>query len=176
MIGRRLAIHRIPAPYRRFHVRAVAAAVLALAALTSPAFSQTGAPKASETTGNGGSGTTAHQREAREFAEAAATLKGAAGHPECVWLGRRIIALLLRDDLDTAMRHLNLYDRFGCPRNQIQTSFRCLIRQGTRIDPKVDPKIFEKLDARTLACWLNPGGRQAAGPADASGPSAITAK
>ncbi len=34
---------------------------------------------------------------------------------ECVWLGRRVVSLLWRDDLDTAFRHLDLYDRFGCP-------------------------------------------------------------
>ena len=29
-----------------------------------------------------------------------------AGNPECVWLGRRVISLLWRDDLETAFRHL----------------------------------------------------------------------
>jgi hypothetical protein len=139
---------------------------------------QTGAPKATEPPAKAGTtnGATIDQREAREFAEAARGLKGAAGYPECVWLGRRIIALMLRDDLDTAFRHLGLYDRFGCPGGQIKTSFRCLIRQGTRIDPKVDPKIFEKLDARTFACWLNPDGRPSARPAEASGASPPPAK
>ena len=32
-----------------------------------------------------------------------------------IWLGRRVVVLMWRDDLDTAFRHLNLYDRFGCP-------------------------------------------------------------
>jgi len=50
-----------------------------------------------------------------EFAEAAALLTGPAANPECVWLGRRVVNLLWRDDLDTAFRHLDLYDRFGCP-------------------------------------------------------------
>ncbi|MGC2077688.1 MAG: beta-1-3, beta-1-6-glucan biosynthesis protein, partial [Xanthobacteraceae bacterium] len=50
-----------------------------------------------------------------EFAEARRLLKGAAGNPECVWLGRRVVGLLWRDDLDTAFRHLDMYDRFGCP-------------------------------------------------------------
>ncbi len=39
----------------------------------------------------------------------------------------------LRDDLDTAFRHLDLYDRFGCPAGHIQATFRCLVRQGTPI-------------------------------------------
>ncbi len=37
-----------------------------------------------------------------EFAEAARLLSGGAGNPECVWLGRRVVNLLWRDDLDTA--------------------------------------------------------------------------
>ena len=42
-------------------------------------------------------------------------VNGPAGNPECVWLGRRVVGLLWRDDMDTAFRHLDLYDRFGCP-------------------------------------------------------------
>jgi hypothetical protein len=169
LIGRHFS--KIRKHVNRYHVPVLAALVCfaLLGGVSTPAFSQTGAPKASEKPGKDGNGATADQREAREFAEAARALKGAAGNPECVWLGRRIIALLLRDDLDTAFRHLELYGRFGCPRSQIQNSFRCLIRQGTRIDPKADPKIFEKLDARTLACWIKPDDRPSAKPTDAEG-------
>ena len=66
-----------------------------------------------------------------EFAEAAALVTGPAGNPECVWLGRRVVGLLWRDDMDTAFRHLDLYDRFGCPGPHIQAAFRCVVRQGT---------------------------------------------
>ena len=55
------------------------------------------------------------QKKIDEIAEASRALSGAAGNPECVWLGRRVVSLLWRDDLDTAFRHLDLYDRFGCP-------------------------------------------------------------
>ena len=72
--------------------------------------------------------------------------------PECVWLGRRVASLLWRDDLDTAFRHLDLYDRFGCPSAHIQATFRCLVRQGN-----IDPKAQETLNGRVHACWLNPG-------------------
>ena len=41
------------------------------------------------------------------------------------------------DDLDTAFRHLDLYDRFGCPGGHVQATFRCLTRFGGQIDPKV---------------------------------------
>src|SRR3984957_4058864 len=62
-----------------------------------------------------------------EFAEAQRVLNGPAGTPECVWLGRRVVSLLWRDDLDTAFRHLDPYDRFGCPSGHIQATFRCLL-------------------------------------------------
>jgi hypothetical protein len=86
-----------------------------------------------------------------EFAEAARILSGPAGNPECVWLGRRVVNLLWRDDLDTAFRHLDLYDRFGCPAGHIQATFRCVVRQGN-----IDPKAPESLSSRVHACWINP--------------------
>ncbi len=75
------------------------------------------------------------QKKIDEFAEAEKLLGGPAANPECLWLGRRVVSLLWRDDLDTAFRHLDLYDRFGCPAGRIQATFRCLVRQGN-IDPK----------------------------------------
>ena len=86
-----------------------------------------------------------------EFAEAEKVLGGAAAKPECMWLGRRVVNLLWRDDLDTAFRHLDLYDRFGCPSGHIQASFRCVIRQGA-----LDPKATDALNSRVHECWLNP--------------------
>ena len=92
------------------------------------------------------------QKKIDEIAEATRLLTGPAGNPECVWLGRRVVSLLWRDDLDTAFRHLDLYDRFGCPGAHIQATFRCLVRQGN-----IDPKAQETLNGRVHACWLNPG-------------------
>lgn len=91
------------------------------------------------------------QKKLDEFAEASAQVSGPAGNPECVWLGRRVVGLLWRDDLDTAFRHLDLYDRFGCPSQHVQATFRCVVRQGA-----IDPKAPESLSARVHACWLNP--------------------
>ena len=91
------------------------------------------------------------QRKSDEFAEASRTVGGPGGNPECVWLGRRVVSLRWRDDLDTAFRHLDLYDRFGCPGPHIQQAFRCVIRQ-----PPLDPKAPEALSARVHQCWLNP--------------------
>jgi hypothetical protein len=93
-----------------------------------------------------------NQQRIDDIAEAARLLPGPAGNPECVWLGRRVISLLWRDDLDTAMRHLDIYDRFGCPSAHIQAAFRCLVRQGN-----IDRKSPESLNSRVQACWLNPG-------------------
>jgi hypothetical protein len=92
------------------------------------------------------------QKKIDEIAEASRVLTGPAGNPECVWLGRRVVSLLWRDDLDTAFRHLDLYDRFGCPSGHIQATFRCLVRQGD-----IDPKAQETLNGRVHSCWLNPG-------------------
>jgi hypothetical protein len=87
-----------------------------------------------------------------EYAEAQREIAGPAGNPECVWLGRRVVSLLWRDDLDTAFRHLDLYDRFGCPSAHIQASFRCIILHGNNIDPKA----ADSLNGRVQACWINP--------------------
>jgi hypothetical protein len=103
-----------------------------------------------------------------EFAEAQHAISGPAGNPECVWLGRRVVGLLWRDDLDTAFRHLDLYDRFGCPGAHIQASFRCLILHGNNIDPKA----ADTLNARVQACWINPSLPPAAAAAAASAAAA----
>jgi hypothetical protein len=96
------------------------------------------------------------QRKLDDFAEVARLVAGPAGNPECVWLGRRVVSLLWRDDLDTAFRHLDLYDRFGCPGPHIQQTFRCVVRQGS-IDPKAPPEsINARINDRVHACWLNP--------------------
>jgi hypothetical protein len=103
-----------------------------------------------------------------EFAEAQREVSGPAGNPECVWLGRRVVGLLWRDDLDTAFRHLDLYDRFGCPGGHIQASFRCLILHGNNIDPKA----ADSLNGRVQACWINPANPA---PAPATPPAAAAA-
>jgi hypothetical protein len=91
------------------------------------------------------------QKKIDEFAEAERLLGGPAANPECLWLGRRVVSLLWRDDLDTAFRHLDLYDRFGCPAGHIQATFRCLVRQGN-----IDPKAPDTLNSRVHSCWINP--------------------
>ena len=116
-------------------------------------FSQGSDPKAgspaagqADTQRNGPS-----QRRLDEISEVGKSLTGPAANPECVWLGRRVVGLLWRDDLDTAFRHLDLYDRFGCPGGHIQATFRCLVRNGD-----IDPKAPDSLNNRVQACWINP--------------------
>jgi len=77
------------------------------------------------------------------------------------------------DDLDTAFRHLDLYDRFGCPGGHVQAAFRCLTRFGGQIDDKVP----RSLDVRIHACWINPGAQPqtAAAAAPATSGSAAPA-
>jgi pyruvate/2-oxoglutarate dehydrogenase complex dihydrolipoamide acyltransferase (E2) component len=109
-----------------------------------------------------------NQRKTDEFVEATQAINGPAGNPECVWLGRRVVRLMWLDDLDTAFRHLDLYDRFGCPGGHVQATFRCLTRFGGQIDPKV----AETLSSRIHACWINPGAQpQAAAAATPAAPA-----
>ena len=111
------------------------------------------------------------QRRTDEFVEASQAINGPAGNPECVWLGRRVVVLMWRDDLDTAFRHLDLYDRFGCPGGHVQATFRCLVRFGA-----IDPKAPESLSGRVHACWINPGAQpQAAAAAQPTSPAGGTA-
>src|SRR3954452_8990473 len=110
-----------------------------------------------------------NQRKTDEVVEAAQAINGPAGNPECVWLGRRVVVLMWRDDLDTAFRHLDLYDRFGCPGGHVQATFRCLVRFSNQIDPKVP----ESLSGRVHACWINPAAQPQ--PAAASQPPATPA-
>ena len=122
----------------------------ALLLSASGAFSQGSDPKAApRATQPETDGKKERQRKLDEFAEAAKVLGGPAAYPECVWLGRRVVGLMWRDDLDTAFRHLDLYDRFGCPAGHIQATFRCLVRQG-------DLKTADTLAGRVHTCWVNP--------------------
>ncbi len=126
--------------------------VVALSFAAPAAFAQSGNLQPPEQQKPAGDSAKEGQKSIDEIAEAARVLTGPAGNPECVWLGRRVVNLLWRDDLDTAFRHLDLYDRFGCPSSHIQATFRCVVRQG-----HIDPKAQDSLNGRVHACWLDPG-------------------
>ena len=55
--------------------------------------------------------------------------------------------------MDTALRYIGLYDRFGCSAEHLKLAFRCIVRQGP-----MDPKAADGLAARVHACWLDPDG------------------
>jgi len=135
------------------------------------AFAQSGDNHAQDQSRQGAAASDAakdSQRKTDEFAEAAQAINGPAGNPECVWLGRRVVRLMWVDDLDTAFRHLDLYDRFGCPGGHVQAAFRCLTRFGSQIDDKVPKSLSE----RVHACWINPAAQpQAAAAASPPAPT-----
>jgi hypothetical protein len=107
------------------------------------------------------------KQEIEEYREAAAQLSLSAGAAECVWTGRRITSLLWRDDVDTARRYLDLYDRFGCSAEHLKLAFRCVIQQGP-----IDPKAADRLAQRVHACWLDPDGTTTAASRTPNGPPA----
>jgi hypothetical protein len=150
-------------------MRLLAVPGLALAIGMGSALAQSGNPAAPDQSGKPAASSADaakdSQRKTDEFVEAAQAINGPAGNPECVWLGRRVVRLMWRDDLDTAFRHLDLYDRFGCPGGHVQATFRCLTRFGAQIDDKVQ----KSLDDRVHACWINPNAQPQA--AAASPPS-----
>jgi len=129
-----------------------AALWLAFALGFTPALAQASNPKPPEKPPAAAQDGGKEAQKVDEFAEAQHTVTGPAGNPECVWLGRRVVNLLWRDDLDTAFRHLDLYDRFGCPSAHVQATFRCLILHGNTVDPKAP----DSLNGRVHACWINP--------------------
>lgn len=158
-------------------LRHVAIAGLTLFLGVGGAFAQSGAPAASDQQGKtapDGKSADAlkeNQRKADEISEAQQAINGPAGNPECVWLGRRVVRLMWLDDLDTAFRHLDLYDRFGCPGGHVQASFRCLTRFGATIDDKVPRSLSDRIHA----CWTNPAAQLQAAAPPASAPAPATA-
>ncbi|MFG1281236.1 hypothetical protein [Xanthobacter autotrophicus] len=152
---------------QRFRLPLLAAAIVF--ACLSPAAAQNQPadqkPAAEQLTPEQKAAAEAQRRSVEEFTEAA-KLPGTAGLPECVWTGRRIAALLWRDDIDTARRHLEMYQQFGCPTEHLKLAFRCLVRQGN-----IDPKAQERLGGRVHQCWVNPDYIAAAPPPAAPAPA-----
>jgi hypothetical protein len=146
-------------------MRVAAAIVVLLTFASGSAMAQSASPKAGTQRHQPAKGESANKVD--EFAEAARLLGGPAANPECVWLGKRVVGLIWRDDLDTAFRHLDLYDRFGCPAGHIQAAFRCLVRQGP-----IALKPPDTLAKRVHSCWINPTQHAKKSPAAAAPTSA----
>jgi hypothetical protein len=162
---------RVSSPRVAFS-RHFAVAGLALLIRIGGAFAQSGNQPAQDQgkapAANSADVTKDNQRKTDEFVEAQQAINGPAGNPECVWLGRRVVSLMWRDDLDTAFRHLDLYDRFGCPGGHVQATFRCLTRFGGQIDDKVPRSLSDRIQA----CWINPGAQPQTAAATPPAPAA----
>jgi hypothetical protein len=159
-------------------LRYLAVPALALLLGSPGAFAQSGNPAPQDqgknpaaNSADGAKDNKDNQRKTDEFIEAQQAINGPAGNPECVWLGRRVVSLMWRDDLDTAFRHLDLYDRFGCPGGHVQASFRCLTRFGNQIDDKVPRSLSDRIQA----CWINPAAQPQAAAATPPTPPPTTA-
>jgi hypothetical protein len=156
--------------FARMRIAAGALGAILLLSAPTPVSAQSGDPKAAppRSTGSEHDAKKDGQRKLDELAEAAKVLGGPAANPECVWLGRRVVRLMWQDDLDTAFRHLDLYDRFGCPAGHIQATFRCVVRRGP-----IDSKQPDALNGRVHTCWVNPSHEESP-PASAAAPSGTT--
>ena len=143
-----------------FSVSRIAALVCAVFVAGAPiaaiAQSQDNDPKAAEARAAG-------QRKIDEIVEISRSMTGPASNYECVWHGTRIVSLLWNDDIDTALRQLEIYDRYNCPGAHIQATFRCLFQR----QPSSDPKTPNPINKLVSECWKNPG----ASPATASSTS-----
>ena len=128
---------------------AVAGLALSLIVAAPVALAQSGDGKAPDAKAAAEAAAKEAQKRFDQIVEAGQKMSGPAANPECVWLGSRVVSLLWRDDMDTAFRHLDLYDRFGCPGAHIQATFRCMVRQGP-----IDTKLQESLNGRAHACWV----------------------
>ena len=149
--------------------RQFALLLAAFLAAASPAFAQSTTDQKPADQQKPDAARDAAKRAVEDLAEAGRLVSGPAGNPECVSIGRNVVNLLSRDDLDTAFRHLELYDRFGCPGAHVQAAYRCLIRQGP-----IDPKSETTLDQRVHACWVKPTTPPAPAAAAAPAPAPAT--
>jgi hypothetical protein len=85
-----------------------------------------------------------------------------AASPECAWSGRRIISLLVRDDVDTADKHRRFYEQFGCPTAHVGLALRCVIQSELPAAAPAQGSVQQgQAQARALAerveqCWDKP--------------------
>jgi hypothetical protein len=75
--------------------------------------------------------------------------RGPAFKGECVWVGKRIVNLLSRDDAMAANDFMPFYGHFGCPQDHLAKSFGCVV---TNTDPSENEALADRIDA----CWDDP--------------------
>lgn len=92
----------------------------------------------------------------------AAAPRPTAATPECAWSGRRIVSLLIRDDVDTAEKHRRFYEQFGCPAPHVGLALRCVITSEILAAAPPQGNVQQaQAHARALAervdqCWDKP--------------------
>jgi hypothetical protein len=99
---------------------------------------------------------TADQRKIDFYAEVSRSTTGPAANLECVRHGTTIVSLLWNEDIDTALRHLQLYDRFNCPNQHLQLAYRCSLHQPPN-SKNADPLSVSPIMKLAGDCWMNPG-------------------
>lgn len=89
---------------------------------------------------------TAKKAPPRKPAEAKPGVKDA----ECAWVGKRIVSLLARDDVDAAGKFVRFYNMFGCPESHVGAAFRCVVSDNG------GPAAAKVLGDRVEQCWERP--------------------
>lgn len=88
---------------------------------------------------------------------------------QCSWTGKRMMHVLLRDDLIAADGFMRFYETFGCPVTHLGDAFGCSIGLG-------DDAPVEEVDQRVDACWADPASADAPAtglPEEAEPPKAV---
>jgi hypothetical protein len=148
------------------------AAAAALPVLPAGAQTNTPAPAADQQAAPSPDGANIDQ-----YSEAQSQIAGPAGNPECVRLGSQVLNLLQNNDIDTAFRYLDLYDRFGCPGGHIQAAYRCFLLHPVPMtaDRKSPDQKVADLDSHIRACWVNPAAPAVPAATPAAAPAAAAA-
>lgn len=138
----------------------LAAAIAALVLSWPVAAADPGAAKPAEAAPYGGADQARPQAESERQAQPAPRRKpsppvagqssrGPAFKGECVWVGKRIVNLLSRDDAMAANDFMPFYAQFGCPGDHLAKAFGCVV---TNTDPSENEALADRIDA----CWDDP--------------------
>lgn len=73
----------------------------------------------------------------------------------CMWLAKRVMLALLRDDIVAANDYQDMYRSFVCPAVRLADSFSCVVLEGP---PESAADMREKIDS----CWEDPSQLRAA--------------
>ncbi len=92
----------------------------------------------------------AQKRSVEEFVRRPAFCPAAPDCPNALWPAGASPRCSGGDDIDTARRHLDLYES-SAARPSTQTRLPLLVRQGN-----IDPKTQERLNGRVQQCWVIP--------------------